>query len=262
MLAYAAKNFSGDIVDEILNNQMFDYKSYQIINAFVQSFKDPSKVDHHSHFAKSSVVEIMNKIYKFDLSHARLIDLSKLLKNGKSFFTSIKSNYYKIEDVCNFLLIHGVDPNMPDKNGVFPLQHSIEKGLHNLTTFLIDSNKIVLSQLPNGNSYLHLSISCSNSNAFQFFIKKKLIDINTVNDKGETPLMEACRTGDLLVVDLLFQQENLDYLHCDKNGNDALKLLKSLSPEEEKEARQSRDCYYRTLIPLVKKILYENDFNY
>lgn len=56
---------------------------------------------------------------------------------------------------------------------------------------------------------------------------EKLCDINITNSQGETPLMCACRCRNSDIIKLLFNFDNLDFLHRNNNGEDALQISKS-----------------------------------
>lgn len=71
-----------------------------------------------------------------------MIDFSKLLPNGKSFFTSISSNFRNINEIVDFFLQHGCDPDEPDQKGVYSLEHAIKLGSYPFAHLLIQTNKI------------------------------------------------------------------------------------------------------------------------
>ena len=89
----------------------------------------------------------MNKLLNYDKENSHLIHLNELLPDGRSFFTSIYSNYDEIDEVCNFLLDHGVDPNIPDKNGFYPLEYAITLDSIDFICVLINTNKIDFTQI-------------------------------------------------------------------------------------------------------------------
>ena len=288
LLAFAANYLCIEIVEAILDNSNFDSNNLQVLDAFVQSYSCPSEKRsrnrnwnrnrnrnnnwgfHNVNHAvpngigrQGTIIEIMNQIFDYDEEHSHLIDFTKLLPNGKSFFTSLTNNIS--EDIIEFLIIHGADPNMPDKNGISPLEHAIILKSAIFAKKLIDTNKIIFSKLEKCNSYLHIAAKFDllyNAPILNLLLNTNMIDINSVNDNGETPLMIACKAKNCSVIDLLFQKDNLDYLHCDKNGNDALRIVKLLPINEEKEARQSKEAYHKKIISIITELIQKNGSDY
>lgn len=170
-----------------------------------------------------------------------------MLPCGKSFFTYdlIPSRYG--EKICNFLLENGCDPNESDKDGIYPLQYAICEDLGGYIRSLISSEKINLTKLipcknslfykfdktsnypsrnmPKNTTYFHLAAGISNYDIFRLFLNTDGIDVNVKDDLGETPLMIACRCRNVEVINLLEEIDNIDYLHCNNNGDDAAKII-------------------------------------
>lgn len=217
---------------------------------------------------KSTVIEIMNKIYNYDQEHDHFIDFTQIIFNGKTYFTYISNNYDEITKVSQFLLDHGADPNIMDRKSENIFAISIIMNWFDLFYSLINSNKIDFSKfvlekryLNNDMSkiilvkttYLHLAASIYDSRFLKIFLDKNLIDINVTNEVDETPLINACQKRHLPNIDLLFEKENLDFLHSDKNGKDALNYITVLPPEEDKIARENKENYHKK----IYSILYE-----
>ena len=49
--------------------------------------------------------------------------------------------------------------------------------------------------------------------------------MNVTDDLGNTPLIDACIFNRGSNVEALFQIDNLDYRHCNKEGKDVLHIL-------------------------------------
>ena len=73
--------------------------------------------------------------------------------------------------------------------------------------------------------YLHIAAINKNSKILSLLLQKSQIDINSVNEKGETPLIEACKSKCNDNINLLFKNDSLDFLHCNKDGKDALDII-------------------------------------
>lgn len=111
-------------------------------------------------------MNIINELYNYDKENDHLIDFTKLLPNGKSFFTSIAStNLFETEEdgfddldyvnqkdltnvseIANFLIEHGANPDEPDDEGFLPLEYAILLNSFEFVNVLINSNKIDYSQ--------------------------------------------------------------------------------------------------------------------
>lgn len=85
---------------------------------------------------------------------------------------------------------------MPDKNGIPPLEHAIRLGSKCFASLLINT------KLAKGNSYLHIAAEFDSYNApvFNLLLNTNMIDINSVNDNGETPLMIACKAKNCSII--------------------------------------------------------------
>ena len=80
-----------------------------------------------------------------------------------------------------------------------------------------------------------------------------MIDINSVNELGDTPLFEACKSKSIRNINLLFKRENLDYLHCNNKGECALDIVVQLSPNELEAIKQNREKYHNKLISIIEE---------
>ena len=87
----------------------------------------------------------------------------------------------------------------------------------------------------------------------KLFLDKNVIDINSTDELGETPLMTACKARNVDIVDMLFQRDDLDFLHCNKEGKDAIDIIKQLSTKEAENARKSKDDYHNKIIELINE---------
>lgn len=214
-----------EIITVIFNDKTFDSKKSDILKAFNKYFS--KKKDELN-------VETLTLLYEYDKQHYNMIDLNRILENGHSYFTeTIEYDLYK------FLLLNDADLNMPDKFGIFPLQHAINNENEGLIYLLLDSDKIDLNKkislpiededqneqnISKDSTYLHLAAS-KNVYVLRRILNKKYFDVNVTNDLGETPLIIACRFRQKENINCLFEEKNLDYLHHDKSGKTALNIV-------------------------------------
>ena len=226
-------------------------------------------------------IDIANLLIDFDSKHEHLIDFNTQIPSGDTYLTLLKNNYQIDSKKIEFLFKHGADPNIPDKNGLYPLEIAIRNKNDNYVSLLLESGKVDLNQkIPvkinsfqeyqkstkvkadEYTSYLHLSISRRQENEneiFKMLLDKETININIEDSKGNTPLMKACLCRNEYAINQLFIFQELDYLHCNKKGKDALAIIKSMSPEELNKARQNRYIYFKTLVSICR--FDEDEFN-
>lgn len=79
------------------------------------------------------------------------------------------------------------------------------------------TNKVDLKNqfLNNNKTYLHLAAHKA-PDIFIEFLNKNIIDINSMDHFGMTPLMIACKYKKRENIELLFKFSNLDYLQCNE----------------------------------------------
>uniref|UniRef100_A0A2C9L346 Uncharacterized protein n=1 Tax=Biomphalaria glabrata TaxID=6526 RepID=A0A2C9L346_BIOGL len=94
----------------------------------------------------------------------------------------IAMNFF-LSDVFEVLLEIGCDINLPDNTGATPI---------------------------------HLAIRLEDDETFENIIQFKHVDINWQNKKGLSPLMLACMTGNVKMVESLINLEAKVDLHCQK----------------------------------------------
>ena len=216
-----------------------------------------------------SPIAVMDRLYEYDKGHDHLIDFHKLLPNGKSFFTSlIKYNDFN-DEVTRFFLDHGVDPNKPDSNDIFPLEAALLSDSNDIAIQLINSGKVDFTQKikvhyddegdqtnPKYTTYLHLAARFSSPEALEEILNKKVIDINATNDFGDTPLIEASKMKKKDNIMSLFERDfcefnQIDFLHKNNKGEDALHIV---NPFLDSEIITDKYEYLNKLLALLGKI--------
>ena len=178
--------------------------------------------------------------------------MNEFLPSGKTYFTSISSNSQNVGDVVNFLVARGADPNLPDKNGVYPIEYCIQLGNINFIQAMMRVNLIDLSVKSSGNcissvegdTILHSLIQSNFINIFNDVLRNIDLEIiNHENVNGDTPLLIACKSTSLNFIMSLFSKDNLDYKHRNKEGKDALDIIKSANNQYMKGQFRNNSSY-------------------
>ena len=122
-----------------------------------------------------------------------------------------------------------------------------------------EKNKIIHKKDAKMTTYLHLATRNADLRIISLFLDGHLIDINITDDLDETPLMEACRYENKKMINILSLFDGVDYLHKNKNGDDALHII---NPHF-KGKIEDKDEYFNELMRdnLINIIDDDNDDN-
>ena len=160
---------------------------------------------------------------------------------------------------------------------IYPLEHAIRIKWLEYASALINSNKIDfsirLNQINNNkdnqdnngpysnsksaqpnkgnNTYLHLATCVGCEKILSLLLSNKLIDINAEDSLGETPLIEACRNKNTESINLLFSMPDLDYKHCNKRGDDALRISEKICFCNDKKWPKNKQEYQVCLLDVI-----------
>ena len=74
-------------------------------------------------------------------------------------------------------------------------------------------------------TYLHLAAKSIANRIPLIFIQRNLIDVNITNDLRNTKLKTVVINGQPQNLDCFFEKDNLDYLHTNLKGENALSIL-------------------------------------
>lgn len=232
LLVSAAECGSNSIISEILNHESFNSAKSDIVQAFISSIASDTKGNNNDNYFNA-----MEQIYNYDKKHENWINLNELVyfkesnKNQrKSFFTIIPVDKYNSFRFAEFLLTNGADPNCPDQSGIYPFQQAIKSQSIDFVQTLIDSGKIDFSvrlKEQKNQTYLHVAAQLNNPLILRLLLDNNIININSTDDDGNTPLMVAAAARLIENIKELFKQDNLDFLHVNNKGQNALKLIDS-----------------------------------
>ena len=162
LLVNAVSVSNEKVIDYILSDEKFDSSKSNIVEAFVKTYSNPRVKKIHNlqkamikykiinkyilldliESQTLDVIKLMIKLFEYDKKHDNLIDFNKLLPNGKSYFTSYTCYFNGLEQIFDFLLKNGIDPNMPDSNHLYPLEMAILDNSPELVKYFINTNKI------------------------------------------------------------------------------------------------------------------------
>ena len=245
ILIYMIDVNNNEMLNELLNNEDLNFNEKCISDTFYHLFID----------GKKDIINMMTVLNDYAKKHGFNIDLNETLQNGKTLLTSLSSFLSNVERVASFLLENGADPNLPNKEGVYPLEYAILNKMEGLIHVLIESNQIDYSIRIKSKTYLHLAARVSNVKLLKELLDKKLIDINSTDDLGETPLMEAVRAGNKNFVIELFKMDGLDYLHCNNKGEDSLKIIENIYNKDEENIKiTDKDQYLEKLLQKMSPV--------
>lgn len=187
----------------------------------------------------------MEAIINYDQFNNKLINFNELLSTGRSFFTALKAkngnnfdNITNFEKIIDLFLINGIDPNIKDKENLLPLEYAILNNSLRFVQALINSNKIDLSQKISEGTFLHLAASSSNPQILIEILNRNVININSTNCFDETPLSIACRKRRKRNIEILFKNDDLDYLHLNYLGFNALDVIFKTKTTEKLDKNQ------------------------
>ena len=124
---------------KILESSSFDSTKVNFCNLFYLALY---KIEVDSRNSSVLNFELADILYEYDQKHEHLIDLNKPFLNGKSAFTMIPLNIHNHADIVKYLLDRGVDPNIPDKNNIYPFEYALSSENKNFLNALIESKKI------------------------------------------------------------------------------------------------------------------------
>jgi len=110
---------------------------------------------------------------------------------------------YKLEhyEIFKFLVKYIDIINKKDANGNSILYYTINEGDVNTTKYLINNGVDVNFQDKFGNSALHISIYKKNREILNALLQNKNIILNTVNKRGESPLITIIKINDYTIKD-------------------------------------------------------------
>lgn len=230
LLYYSAKYHNEEAMIDILSSDKFDSKKSDIFGAFVKTYQ--IKLINNL-VNETKILRLMKILVDYDKQHEHLIDFSQLLPDGKSYFTSIPIKLLSNVEIIHFFIDQGVDMNAPDKFGQYPLEFGINSFSSKIVHIFLSSNKIDLTRRITNEgrtqTYLQIAIKSRSKEIMEDVLKAFPGNLNVEDDKGDTPLILAVRMRLTGFIKVLFDYDDLDYLHKNKNGDDALAVALNIN---------------------------------
>lgn len=84
----------------------------------------------------------------------------------------------------------------------------------------------------------------------KILVERNVIDINSADELGETPLFEACRYKQIKNIEYLATLNTVDYNHCNNEGDDILKIMKKLLNKNYDFDITDKDDYFVALMSI------------
>lgn len=162
-----------------------------------------------------------------DVSYCRKDNPDKRLPKTTPLYEACRqaSNKKNKKEIIEFLLEHGADVNMSDSKGDTPLHHAVLNGEDETVALLLLCPAININQL-NDEGETALYKACITENQL---IAKKLIDAGALANQGDkdgiTPLHQACQKHNQNIVNLLLECPGIQIDPTDNKGFTPLHVL-------------------------------------
>ncbi|XP_046333914.2 serine/threonine-protein phosphatase 6 regulatory ankyrin repeat subunit A-like [Haliotis rufescens] len=188
--------------------------------AIVSHLVSPSNINTRGHIGWTPIMTAALNGHQsvFDLLVAKQADLSLVNNNGYSLL------HYACEGGDKAIVSHLVSPsniNTRGPNGCTPIMTAAVNGHQSMFDLLVAKEADLSLVNNNGDSLLHLACQGGNKAIVQHLVSPS--NINTIGQKGCTPIMIAAASGHQSVFDLLVAKQ-ADLSLVDNNGNSLLHL--------------------------------------
>jgi ankyrin repeat protein len=136
------------------------------------------------------------------------------------------------ENIVDFLLSHGADPNIPDNGGNPPIRFAVEKGMVGVLETL-SANDVAIDFVDDrtGHTLLHLVAIKGHHGAAELLIANGA-DPTAEDKQGRTPLFYANKYGNRLLATLLTEHGAIAFDNAELEANRPVSLDAPLSDRE------------------------------
>lgn len=137
---------------------------------------------------------------------------------------------FAYEDILALLLTSGADVNQTDAIGRSPLMVAAQRGALSIVKNLVSAGADLFhvqlgGEHEQGNTALHYAAERAQNSAVIGYLLEQGLDIDAVNEAGQSALMHAARRGNLENIQILLKAGANPHLN-DKNGDTALGFAK------------------------------------
>jgi ankyrin repeat protein len=198
------------------NIQLFNYinqQDWDNIKKIIDNTKDIDlNIRDDSNNYLIQFIILYNKYDFIDIFVEKKCKIDIIDNDGKTImFYAIKYNYYKlVEKLLNIEYIGFPIIDLKDKNKFYPIHYAILFNNIKILELLLEKGTDINQKDGNGNTPLMTSIKLKNNKISKFLIENKKININMINNIGETALHIACNYEQDTIVDLLINQKDID----------------------------------------------------
>jgi len=199
-----------------INIQLFNYinqQDWDNIKKIIDNTKDIDlNIRDDSNNYLIQFIILYNKYDFIDIFVEKKCKIDIIDNDGKTImFYAIKYNYYKlVEKLLNIKYIGFPIIDLKDKNKFYPIHYAILFNNKKILELLLEKGTDINQKDGNGNTPLMTSIKLKNNKISKFLIENKKININMINNIGETALHIACNYEQDTIVELLLNHEDID----------------------------------------------------
>lgn len=173
--------------------------SRDIVKLLLDAGADPSIPDNQSRTALHLACQIGNKDI-IRLLWEKGAELNGTDKEGST--PLIYAAKYGRSEVCRFLLELGADKTLTDEDGHNAFDYAASNGMRDVIALLEDEQRQTDHE---GNTTLHHACYQNQSEVVEALISTGRVDVNALNDTGDTPLSMACENQNVYLVEILLK---------------------------------------------------------
>jgi len=198
------------------NIQLFNYINQQDWDNIKKIITDTKDIDLNirddSNNYLIQFIILYNKYDFIDIFVEKKCKIDIIDNDGKTImFYAIKYNYYKLlEKLLNIEYVGFPIIDLKDKNKFYPIHYAVLFNNKKILELLLEKGTDINQKDGNGNTPLMTSIKLKNNKISKFLIENKKININTINNIGETVLHIACNYEQDTIVELLLNHSEID----------------------------------------------------
>ena len=153
------------------------------------------------------LLEVGGNYNQVTRSGESVISIIFKMKNNATTVLFVASQRGYVFTISN-LLDNGIDPNLPDEDGLTPLMAACENGHGGVVELLLENNVLINAQNKHGITAIYIASHNGHSSVVSTLLTNGA-DPNLPMKDGSTPLMVASKNGHGDVVELLLEKNVL-----------------------------------------------------